>query len=120
MKLNFIEYKNDGKLVCDGDKEFCESMMRIENEQEIKEKKWIEWLRLGGIKAAHPNDGWHKPDKETFHAGYFELSYPQFDDGIEEGDMVVLGTPSQFRVVQVKKIKKGWVGGKTYYYNDYI
>jgi len=55
---------------------------------EMEEHAWIADLRKKGYKASHPNDGWVDRQKKEFH-----LCYPQFDDGVTLGSMVMLGWP---------------------------
>ncbi len=67
----FQEYK---KLIT-GDKDFVASWHRSMDLSENKEKKWIDWLREGGFKAAHPDDGWVDRQMNTV-----QLVYPAFKD----------------------------------------
>lgn len=61
------------------------------------EREWIEVLRAAGVKAAHPDDGWVKRDESKVH-----LCYPQFDDGLSEGDLLALGWHfAETRIVRV-------------------
>ena len=53
------------------------------------QKKWIAGLRSAGFKASHPNDGW--VDREHNHLMF---AYPQFNDGADVGDLVMLGWPT--------------------------
>lgn len=53
---------------------------------EEDERKWIADLRATGVKAAHPDDGW--VDRIRNHV---VLAYPQFNDGLEVGDLLALG-----------------------------
>ena len=76
-----------------------------------KKVRWINWLRFGGVKASHPDDGWHTRDKR-----YFQFSYPHFNEGVCVGDMVALGDPDSFIVVMVKEIKDPFIGLAKYYY----
>lgn len=62
---------------------------RICDEQEMRCDAWIEKLRALGVKGAHPNDGWVNREDD-----YASFVYPYFDDGIEEGAIIVLGSPS--------------------------
>jgi hypothetical protein len=54
----------------------------------IEEDRWVADLRAGGVKAAHPDDGWVDRKRDRVH-----LCYPQFDDGVEIGDTIALGSP---------------------------
>jgi hypothetical protein len=62
-----------------------------------RERQWIAGLREQGVKAAHPDDGWVNRDEHKIH-----LAYPQFDDGLEVGDLLALGWPwTHTRLVRV-------------------
>jgi hypothetical protein len=63
-------------------------MQDIANDMERQQTEWIAGLRAAGIKAAHPDDGW--VDREN---NIVTLCYPQFNDGIEPGDLIALGWP---------------------------
>ena len=85
------------------------------SKKEIEEKTaiWVEKLRSLGVKAAHPDDGWHKREKHNFG-----LSYPYFDNGVKVGDMVALGDYEKFVVVVV--IKKSGIFSTIYHYASTI
>ena len=71
-----------------GDAKFVALWHQICDEHDADERKWVESLRAAGFKAAHPNDGWvHRQEKEVHFA------YPQFNDGADIGDTVMLGWP---------------------------
>lgn len=97
--------------VVEGPLELCESYKKIDEEESKKEIEFVRKLRELGIRAAHPDDGWHKREE-----GYFGLSYPYFNEGVEVGDMVALGNPERFVVVIVKKVN-GFLS-KRYYYQS--
>jgi hypothetical protein len=69
-----------------GNPEIVNRWIDICDKAENSEKLWIEHLREKGFKASHPNDGW--VDREN-HEVYF--AYPQFNDGADVGDLVMLG-----------------------------
>ena len=56
----------------------------------LSKKEWIKELRELGFQAAHPYDDWAKkkgrPDQ-------LHLAYPQFNDGVDLGALVMLGWP---------------------------
>jgi len=55
---------------------------------EREQNSWITALRAAGVKAAHPDDGWVNREHNTVF-----FCYPQFDDGVEIGDLIALGWP---------------------------
>src|SRR4051812_15076789 len=60
-------------------------------------RRWVESLRYQGIKAAHPDDGWVNRRESKVH-----LAYPDFDDGLDRGDLLALGWPwTNTRIVRV-------------------
>jgi len=72
--------------------------MKIADDK-LRMTTWIGMLRIGGVKAAHPDD--ECVDKKS---NYIHLFYPQFNDGIKIGDSIALGTPEKWRVVKVTRI----------------
>lgn len=75
---------------------------------ETKEKEWITRLRNEGYKASHPNDGWI--DREN---NKMLFVYPQFNDGVDIGDKIVIGShDSKERSVILTGKSEG-------YFNDY-
>lgn len=71
-----------------GNPKFVSLWHQICDEQNNDQRKWVDGLRAAGFKAAHPNDGWvNRKDDEVYFA------YPQFNDGSEIGDTVMLGWP---------------------------
>jgi hypothetical protein len=70
---------------------------------------WIEKLRAEGIKAAHPDDGWVNRENNSVF-----FMYPQFDDGIKDGELLALGWPDKYRVVKSIEVKreKGRLSGE--------
>jgi hypothetical protein len=101
----------DTGIICEGYPNFVESMRNVIEESNDKKEKWISWLKEYGIKAAHPDDGFHKRKEH-----YFSFSYPYFDEGVEIDDKVALGDYDEFVVKKVIDIKKQFYGGKKYYY----
>lgn len=80
-------------------RQFVENYEQASKEDELKTKEWVAKLRSLGVKASHPDDGWHKREEK-----YFGISYPEFNDGIKVGDMVALGNYNKFVIVIVDKI----------------
>ena len=89
---------NDGQVSGLGEQgaSFVQSYEEGQREREEKTADWVIKLRSLGIKAAHPDDGWH--DRENKHFG---LCYPYFDEGLQVGDMVALGDYEKFVVVVI-------------------
>ena len=105
--------------------EFIAGLAQIVADGEKKEAEWIEHLRQQGIKAAHPNDGWMQlehPSLGWMNRGEWDslmvqyqdgredadkritLQYPQFNDGVDVGDNMVLGNyrrPEEAKVIQL-------------------
>lgn len=69
---------------------------------ERNQDSWIAALRAAGVVGAHPDDGWVDRENNTVL-----FCYPQFDDGVKEGDLIALGWPQwgsakpQHRIVRV-------------------
>lgn len=82
----------------DGLQTICEEANRLET-------AWIATLRSQGVKAAHPDDGWVNRE-----ASKIILQYPQFNDGLSEGDTLALGWPEQYRLVRVTRRERGLMG----------
>jgi hypothetical protein len=98
-------------ITVSGDPEFVVLWYKTGSEMDRQEIDWISQLRAEGIKAAHPDDGW--VDRTN---NQFQLQYPQFNDGVNEGDLVALGWPSYetCRIVKVTNIGKTMFGCKKY------
>ncbi len=83
----------------------------------VNERLWIAKLRNLGIKAAHPDDGWvdREENKLTF-------AYPQFNDGVEVGDLVCLGWAGQrSRVMKITAVKRSdFFDSLVYYYFEQV
>jgi hypothetical protein len=60
---------------------------------------WITELRSRGVKAAHPDDGW--VDRE---ANTVALVYATFNDGLQVGDLLALGSPSDSRGTRIVRV----------------
>ena len=73
-----------------GDHPFVAHAHAIVDKMKAEEEQWIEDLRKQGFKAAHPNDGWVDRERKEVH-----LQYPQFNDGVKQGDRIMLGWASQ-------------------------
>ncbi len=96
-------YKSNDGLVRSNDVSFIENWNKIGEEMALSEKEWISKLRSEGVKAAHPDDGWVKRDKNV--VGF---CYPQFNDGVNVDDIIVLGWYWEYRYVKVTEIIDGF------------
>lgn len=77
-----------------------ENLISFEERRETEEVCWVDRLRAMGVKAAHPDDGWVNRDENRVH-----LSYPQFFDGLQEGDLLALGwSGDKFRLVRIIRV----------------
>jgi len=83
--------------------EFAETFAQIMFDNRRLKEEWIAKLRLKGVKAAHPNDGWVDRTANTV-----TFSYPDFDDGVGLGDVIALGWPQRgsWRLVKVVEVLK--------------
>jgi hypothetical protein len=102
---------NETGIICEGNPTFVENMRNIIEESNDKKEKWIFWLKEYGIKAAHPDDGFHNRIER-----YFSFFYPYFDNGVKINDKVALGDYDNFIVKKIIDIKKSFFGNKKYYY----
>ena len=86
-----------------GDAKFVMLWAEICRNQELEKAEWVDMLRSNGIKAAHPNDGWINRERD-----YLTFQYPQFNDGADIGDLVMLGWPStkEDKLLLVRLTKK--------------
>ena len=86
---------------------------RVFADRDREKREWIARLRVNGVKAAHPDDGW--VDRPLFGAKTVHFANPQFCDGLEPGDLVAIGQPcdqdSRHRIVRlVEHVEhRGWV-----------
>jgi len=67
------------------------------------ERQWVAALRAAGVKAAHPDDGW--VDREHSEV---QFVYPQFNDGVTEGDVIALGWHDGHRLVRITQVRRSW------------
>lgn len=93
---------------------FVRKVAELSQIRELKKNEWIEKLRLFGIKAAHPNDGWNNLEENSV-----KLCYPYFNDGVNTDDFIALGDYDTFVVVKVKSQNRSLLGTKTYFYYPY-
>jgi hypothetical protein len=91
-----------------GEPGFIKTWIDVGNQMREEQKRWIAGLRVMGVKAAHPDDGWVNRTKAGRH-DYVQFVYPQFDDGVKEGDLIALGWPGEFRVRKVIRIERGGI-----------
>lgn len=61
-------------------------IISVDRQMESERQAWIADLRAQGVKAAHPDDGWVERETNKVH-----LCYPDFNDGLEVGDLLALG-----------------------------
>ena len=88
----------DMKGLVSGQPEFVALWNRICDKSQLEQDEWIAHLRSAGVKASHPNDGWVDRDNFTLN-----LVYPDFDDGVDVGDLVALGRPNDYYIVKITK-----------------
>jgi hypothetical protein len=77
----------DGSVVS-GEPEYVVRAKFLDDRMHDDKQAWIARLRAHGVKAAHPDDGWVDRRQNKVH-----LCYPQFNDGLEVGDLLALGDP---------------------------
>ena len=94
-----------------GQPEFVALHRSIAVTMEQQQEEWIATLRVAGVKAAHPDDGWvNRKDN------YVQFAYPQFNDGAKAGDLIALGWPQwgdkkpRHRIVRLIEFKPGRFG----------
>lgn len=95
---------------------FAELWVNICLDSQRQHDRWVSDLRAQGVKAAHPDDGWVDRERDSV-----QFAYPQFDDGPQVGDVIVLGWPSEpvkNRWVEVTKIAESFLGCIHYYFKD--
>lgn len=98
-----------------GDADFVGLWIGIGNQMREEQDRWIAGLRTMGVKAAHPDDGWVDRKKADRH-DFVQFVYPQFDDGVSQGDLIALGWPGQFRVRKVIRIETVGMFNRANYY----
>lgn len=115
VKIGGAFRSNDGLVegIGSGGEEFVRIYEDIAYNETQRTGAWVAKLRSLGVKASHPDDGWH--NREEFHFGF---AYPHFDDGVKVGDMVALGGHSKFVVVCVSKVSG--LFSKRYHYKSNI
>lgn len=99
-----------------GDPKFVELWRRICDEADTSEREWIANLRDSGFKAAHPNDGWVDRKNNEVH-----FAYPQFNDGANAGDKVMLGwpgDPKSYRPIRLVELRPTFAGGQWWKFED--
>lgn len=79
--------------------DFWATWHRVGAQQQAQQQAWLTLLRAHGVKAAHPDDGWHD---RAAHA--FSLQYPHLRSTLAPGDVVALGTPASYRLFTVRAI----------------
>ncbi len=84
---------------------FAAGLAKHIEEDEKRERVWIEKLRTLGVKMVHPDDGWVKRETNELCP-----TYPQFDDGVCIGDLIALGWPNEYRVVRVTGKRRSFFG----------
>lgn len=65
-----------------------------------KTRAWVEYLIARGVKAAHPDDGWHDRGRRRI-----QLVYPHFSLSPQIGDTIALGDHRAWRTVVVSAIE---------------
>jgi hypothetical protein len=105
MRMNTFTDKKSGIVISSNNSQvgndFLASFVRASQEYDEKEDEWVKTLRLSGVKAAHPDDGWVNRTKNCF-----QFSYPQFNDGVSVGDLVALGHHDAYCIVRVIEVEK--------------
>jgi len=104
------QFKSTDGLCQSDNIDLITSWDNIVNKQKKNENDWISMLRSKGIKAAHPDDGWVD---RNLNKAY--LPYPQFNDGVREGDLIALGWSNKWRIVKITKVEETMFGMKYYW-----
>ena len=98
------------------DFKFKKQWIEICYKGECEKRIWIELLRTKGVVAAYPYDGW--VDKKNNELCPIE-SNSYYDDGTQVGDIIALGDPEKYRLVEIidkrisiLKFSKGCKGDK--------
>lgn len=97
-----MEYIGPSEEKVSGNSKFISLYADICRESELKKRKWIKSLMNSDVKAAHPDDGWVDREKNEV-----QFAYPQFNSGIVVGDIVALGWPDKYRLVEIIGIRTG-------------
>ncbi|QIW89731.1 hypothetical protein PQE71_gp049 [Bacillus phage Izhevsk] len=104
------DYKSKDGLCESNNKNFVDTWNNVVDDYNKNERRWIEDLKLQGVKASHPDDGWvDRIGNKVF------LQYPQFNNYPEVGDTIALGWASKYRLVKVVKIEEMYLGLKPRY-----
>lgn len=96
--------------------EFRASWDKICDDMDREKREWIADLRVLGFKAAHPNDSWVNREENEVH-----LCYPQFDDGVQVGDLLMLGWPGRLgslRPVRITSERLSFMGLRYLQFKD--
>ncbi|EML6324772.1 hypothetical protein QCQ60_005101 [Bacillus cereus] len=104
------DYHSKDGLCRSNNAEFVHTWNNVVDEYNENERQWIANLRLQGVKASHPDDGWVDRVKNTVF-----FSYPQFNDYPKVGDIIALGWASKWRLVKVVAIEERYIGWKPRY-----
>jgi len=84
------------QMVHSSSPEFSAAWNAIINSEVSLINDWLRTLQESGIAAAHPDDGWVDDNENTL-----TLVYPHYNDGIQVGALVALGTYDKYRVVRL-------------------
>ncbi len=109
-QINGFYSSSDGLV--QGDSSFVSSYEEIVKKNNKLRSEWAEKLKLDGVKASHPDDGW--VDRKE---NYVQFCYPQFIESIEVGDEVALGDFDKYRVVKIVSVEKSGFGLAKYYFS---
>lgn len=84
-------------LMTSSDQGQKDAWLEICQSSEKSRQEWIEKLRASSVKAARPDDGWVDRQKNEV-----TMCYPDFDDGLEVGDWLALGSHGgKTRIVEI-------------------
>lgn len=98
-------------LIRTDDTEFAKKWTASCLEAQQEQDEWIKLLRLDGIKAAHPDDGWVNRQENKI-----SLVNPQFNDGVNVNSIVAIGDPDKYRLVIIIKVETGSLPGAIRYH----
>ena len=101
---------------CSGNPEFIKVYDNISEEYDKAHNIWVQKLIHDGFKASHPNDGWVDREHNTVL-----FCYPHFDNHPEVGDMIMLGSHTNYnnrpvRVTEVEFVKSMFDTGRIHYH----